>query len=130
VSSAVTAAVSRPDAAVPGRRAQRRALASTRVASAMLASARSASSPVITSTVAFARSLRSFRCAEIDRAARRQDRLPQRLLRIGGDQHQASIPLPHRCFGHDLVIRPRTSGSPPAFPQPDKEIKRDYFGTK
>jgi hypothetical protein len=46
----------------------RRALTSTRVASAMLVSAKPANSPVIRSTVAFASSLRSLRCAEIIRA--------------------------------------------------------------
>ena len=46
----------------------RRALASTRVASAMLVSAKPANSPVMRKTVAFASSLRSFRCAEIIRA--------------------------------------------------------------
>jgi hypothetical protein len=58
-------------------------LASTCAASAAVASARSASSPVIRSTLAFASSLRSFRCAEMDRArrpaARRRSRTVVRL---------------------------------------------------
>ena len=47
ISSSATAATSRPDACRPWRAMRRRALTSTRVASATVASVRSASSPVI-----------------------------------------------------------------------------------
>ena len=70
VSSSATAACSRPAAPSPWRCRWRRASTSTRVASPIMASARSASSPVIANTRSFACSLRSFRCAEIDRARR------------------------------------------------------------
>ena len=53
-------------------------MTSTRVASPIMASARSASSPVIANTRSFACSLASFRCAEMNRltspAARRRSR--------------------------------------------------------
>jgi hypothetical protein len=45
-------------------------LTNTKRASATVVSVNSASSPVIANTLAFASSLRSFRCAEIDRARR------------------------------------------------------------
>ena len=69
LSNSATAATSRPAAASPWRCRCRRALTNTRRASATVVSVNSASSPVIANTLAFASSLRSFRCAEIDRPA-------------------------------------------------------------
>jgi hypothetical protein len=55
-------------------------LAKTLAASAALASARSVSSPLIRNTLTLAWSLRSFRCAEIDRARRPAARRRSRTL--------------------------------------------------
>ena len=62
-----SSALTRPDAAAPWRARCWRALRSTACPSVAASSASSVSSPVIGSTLAFASSLRSFRCAEIDR---------------------------------------------------------------
>ncbi len=79
-SSSATEAASLGEALSPWRAIERRALMSTRAASVALASASSASSPVIERTPALASSLRSLRCAEIDRARRPAERRRSRTL--------------------------------------------------
>ncbi len=80
MSSCSTSAPRPPGAAAPDRDRCRRALRSTTSACPAVSSARSASSPVIRSTLALAWSLRSFRCAEIDRARRPAARRRSRTL--------------------------------------------------
>src|SRR6202023_2160687 len=62
--------------------------------------------------------------------ARRQDRLPQRGLRVRGNQHEASIPLHHNRFHDYPVIRPRTVGGSPTYSQVKPPNPADYFGAK
>ena len=112
-SSSATEDFKRPDAVSPWRARERRALTSTRVASAMLDSAMSASSAVIARTVALASSLRNFRCAEIDRArrpaARRRSRSfvrdapPAVWVAATVADHEKSRSAINRIRGADLI---------------------------